>query len=190
MKTEKSVICGKHIRFIRNYLALTQAEFGEKLGEWGIKDKSGSPGKTAEIVASWESGRNQVPNKVLRAIYDNVKYNGKTIQWAYLAGDTDFITQDIDGILTYVQTQLFPALPKQNAKPESQSQWHPMSPDEITELANSHGNKLALILEEELLPLYGYTRGDIFDHARFLRKIDTMLQNEIESFIIDEKNGK
>lgn len=181
MRTEKSVICGKHIKIIRRYLGLTQEEFGRKLGEWGITDKTGNLGKAPEIVASWESGRNQVPNSVLHAIYENVSFKGNKIQWAYLVGESDYITQDIDGILTH----LFNA-----DSPSSKGEFEKLKESEIVEIANSRINKLALLLEESLLPLYNHSKTDFFDYGRFVRKINTVLQNEIESFIIDEEKGK
>lgn len=85
-------IKGLHLKRIRKYCGMTQAEFGEILGAWGITSRVGIPGKDEKIIASWESGRRDIPDKVLRAIKENVLYEGFPIRWEYLIGQDDFIT--------------------------------------------------------------------------------------------------
>lgn len=179
MKTEKSIICGKHIRAIRHYLGLTQEEFGNKLGEWGITDKKKeSFGKAPEIVASWESGRNQVPNNVLRAIQENVLFEGERISWAYLSGESEYITQSVSGILFHLFSP--------TSSEAKSSEYEPVT---VEELAAMPLNKFANILIDDLLPLYGYSRSDVFDGVRFNRYMYDNIRLLIEEYIKKEKSG-
>lgn len=95
MKTEESIVIGARIKVIRQRLGLTQTEFGSMLGNFGITDKAGeSKGKSEAIVASWESGRNKAPAKVLKAIHDNVVIDGCYIRFEYLTGEDDVMLEE------------------------------------------------------------------------------------------------
>lgn len=93
MIEETRKIKGSHLKTIRQYCGMTQTEFGEALGEYGITSRDGSlPGKDEKIIASWESGRRDIPTKVLKAIQKNILYEGYPIRWEYLIGQDEFIT--------------------------------------------------------------------------------------------------
>lgn len=181
MKTEKSIVCGQRIRKIRNYLGLTQEEFGKQLGEWGIYDRSGNRGRSPEIVASWESGRNQVPDSVLSAIRENVNWEGEKINWSFLTGESEYITYSPRGIIE----ETFRTLEDYQ---KNTSNW--VSAD-INELANDPINKLAVSLMDDILPALGYSKWDIVDWSRFTKymqeNIRTLIDNHIIKLDNDEK---
>lgn len=95
MKTDESVAIGKRIKTIRQKLGLTQKEFGALLGDCGITDKAGeNKGKSEEVVASWESGRNKAPIKVLKVIHDNVLIDGCYVRLEYLLGEDNIMLEE------------------------------------------------------------------------------------------------
>lgn len=177
MKTEKSILCGSRIKEIRLYLGLTQEAFGKKLGEWGIHDKSGNPGRSAEIIASWESGRNQVPPSVLRAIMDNVKYEGEKISWAYLNGESRYITLEPNGVIRTAKQII------QNFNtgdfPKTKSNFSLDAPD-----------KWENILYNQLLPYFGYSYKKIKDITRFYYFSQTEIKKIIDEYINKEERGE
>ena len=88
MKTQESIEIGKRIKTVRQKLGLTQKEFGEKLGEWGITDRKGEKrGKEEAVVASWESGRNRPQDRILKAIHDNAVIDGCYVKIEYLLAE-------------------------------------------------------------------------------------------------------
>lgn len=179
MKTERSILCGKRIREIRNYLGLTQEQFGDELGRWGIKDRSGNPGRSADIVASWESGRNQVQTDVIRAIIDNVSYYGLPIQFSYLSGESDYITQSPQAIIKYSSDLL-----------NSNIQWEELSKESLQELLDSPLEVFASKYMEEILPIFGKSSCDFFDSGRFIRMIFEINQKAISKYIDFESKGE
>ena len=180
MKTEKSILCGKRLKHLRTYLGLSQEEFGKKLGEWGVQDRTkSSVGKSAEVVASWESGRNQIQASVIRAIVDNCTYEGEQILFSYLNGESDYITKGINGII-------FSTFNRMQEMDASDTKWQSVT---IEELANDPDNKLSLLIYDEIFPLLNFNKDDVFDKGRLYIQIKNSLINIIEEYIKKEERG-
>lgn len=119
MKTQESIEIGKRIKNVRQKMGLTQKEFGEKLGEWGITDRKGeTKGKSEEIVASWESGRNRPMNKVLKAIHDNAVIDGCYIKLEYLlAEESGMLEEKRHSIREFTTDELLAELKRRTEAP-------------------------------------------------------------------------
>lgn len=119
MKTSESIAIGERIRIVRQRLGLSQKEFGELLGEWGITNRKGNvKGKEEAVVASWESGRNRAPNKVLKAIHDHALIDGCYIKWEYLlAEESGMLEEKRHSIREFTTNELLAELKRRTEAP-------------------------------------------------------------------------
>lgn len=72
----------------------------------------------------------------------------------------------------------------------SREVWKKASVQDLVDMANSPVNKFALILWEELLPIYNINQGDIFDMSRFCNRMYDEIGNLINRYIEEENQGK
>lgn len=100
MDKELMLLQGKRLKEIRKIMGKTQASFADWLNKIGITGNYGEPYKD-RTIASWETGRRALPNTVKKAIAENITLSNGYIQYAYLDGKSDNITQtDFDKINT------------------------------------------------------------------------------------------
>ncbi len=100
MDKELMLLQGKRLKEIRKIMGKTQASFADWLNKLGITGNYGEPYKD-RTIASWETGRRALPNTVKKAIAENITLSNGHIQYAYLDGKSDNITQtDFDKINT------------------------------------------------------------------------------------------
>lgn len=94
MDKELMLLQGKRLKEIRKIMGKTQASFADWLNKIGITGNYGEPYKD-RTIASWETGRRALPNTVKKAIAENITLSNGYIQYAYLDGKSDNITQQI-----------------------------------------------------------------------------------------------
>ncbi len=164
-------IKGLHIKRIRNYCGMTQVEFGEALGEWGITSGDGTTGKDAKIIASWESGRRDAPNKVLKAIQDNVLYENHPIRWEYLIGQDEFIT--IMECVPHSKDEIIAII---NQSTEILRNFNPINP-----IKEEFRRSLVQLLNTRTFSEYNLSQ--IEDQEHFLDFLEAEIKRSIESYI-------
>ena len=173
-------IQGKRLKEIRKILGHTQESFTHWLTEHGLTGNYSEPYK-AKTVAAWESGRRAIPEDVKMALSKHVKIDGHPVQYAYLNGDSDFITRSY-GAIARMSSNILDSF--------SREVWKKASIQDLVDMANSPVNKFALILWEELLPIYNINQGDIFDMSRFCNRMYDEIGNLINRYIEEENQGK
>lgn len=174
---------GKRLKEIRKILGKTQESFSEWLLDHGATGNYGEPYKQ-KTIAAWEAGRRKVPDDIKKIISDTVTINDQKVQYAYLNGDTDFITKSVDSIIKNSKEIL-----NTNNLPDS-AEWTRASSDDIKQMEENPVNRFADILFNKLLPLYGCERTDFFDQIRFNYTMYVEIQKLIEEFRKNEKNGE
>ena len=104
---------GTRLKEIREEnLGLSQSRFGQWLYEHGVKGRWDEPHKIVTI-ASWENGRRNIPNNVLKAIRDNTEYNGFQYRWEYLTGKDDiktiasFSSEELEDMAIELKEEIF-----------------------------------------------------------------------------------
>lgn len=104
---------GARLKEIRNQiLCLSQTQFIQWLYEHGIYGKYDEPLKIVTISA-WENGRRNIPDTVLKTIYNNVTYDGFQLRWDYIIGNDDkktlafFSSEEIDNMSISLKNEVF-----------------------------------------------------------------------------------
>ena len=173
-------IQGSRLKEVRNILGLSRPKFSAWLAE---HNKLGNFHEeySSKTIEAWEQGLRKVPDDIKKLLSDNVDINGYHVQYAYLNGDTDFITQSMEAIVK----KTFEIIDTSN-----KTTWKKASYDEILEMSNHPLNKLDSILYDELFPLYGHTRNEVFDQTRLLNIAFVEFKQIIEEYIKKEKELK
>lgn len=174
---------GKRLKEIRKILGETQESFSEWLAGNGVTGNYGEPYKQ-KTIAAWEAGRRKVPDEIKKIISDTVTINDQKIQYAYLNGDTDFMTKSVDSIIKNSEEIL------NSFESPNSVEWTRASSDDIKEMAENPINRFADILFNHLLPLYGYSRSNFFDQIRFNYTMYIEIKKLIEEFRKNETLGK
>lgn len=171
---------GKRLKEVRRILGETQVSFAQWLNNHGLVGNYEEPYK-AKTIAAWESGRRTIPDKVKMVLSQNVRIDGYPVQYAYLNGDSDYITQSIGAIIKKIFE-----------RPDSSQpvEWTPVTGADIYALANKPLNKFAAVLFDELLPIYNYEKSDFWDIGRFSRAMYEEIGKLIEQYLQQEKQGK
>ena len=83
------IISGKHMKMIRKAMGLTQAGFANWLKNMGIVSNRLGNAYGERTIASWETGRRAVPEKVKKTIVENITVQGCPINYEYLYGNSN-----------------------------------------------------------------------------------------------------
>lgn len=83
------IIIGKHMKKIRKAMGLTQAGFANWLKNMGVVSNRSGKAYGERTIASWETGRRAVPEKVKKTIVENITVQGCPINYEYLYGNSN-----------------------------------------------------------------------------------------------------
>ncbi len=179
---DKKKLQGKRLQEVRKILGKTQESFCEWLTDHGINGNYDEPYKQ-KTVAAWESGRRNVPDEIKKVLSDNVTVDGFPVQFAYLNGDTDFITQSVGAIVKHSMETL-------HSFSKSPSEWKQATASDIQEIANSPLNKFGLVFLNDMLPIYNHSKNDFFDIMRFNKHMYDEIGRLIEEYLQEEQQGR
>ena len=171
---------GRRLKEVRKILGKTQESFTQWLTDHGLTGNYNEPYK-AKTVAAWESGRRAIPDDIKMVLSQNVTVDGYPVQYAYLNGDTDFITQSMGAIVKRTFEILNPPQPVE---------WKMATAEDIHDLANDPRNRFALILLNDLLPIFNHEKNDFWDIMRFNNVMYDEIGKLIEQYLQEERQGK
>lgn len=174
---------GQRLKEIRKILGKTQETFTQWLADHGLFGNYDEPYKS-KTVAAWESGRRVIPEEIKIALSENVAIDGCLVQYAYLNGDTDFITKSVGAIIKKV-------FEKGNSLNQASAcehgEWVAVTVDDIAE---NPLNQFALILFDDLLPIFNHERSEVWDVVRFNKAVFEGVGNLIEQYLQNERQGR
>lgn len=176
---------GKRLKEIRKLLGLSQAKFCDWLSE---HNRFGHFQEVYSVktIQAWEQGIRKVPDHIKKLLADNVTFNDKPVQYAYLNGDTDLITQSTEAIVKHA----FEMMDSFNSPSAEGTSWKRATDSDIQELANAPLNRFAVEFLNNILPIYDHTKNDFFDIIRFNRFMYEEIGKLIEYYIQQELQGK
>ena len=186
MDSKKKKLQGERLKEARKLIGLSQEQFCDWLESVGITGNYGEK-YGAPTVAAWENARRNVPEKVKKAICENLTINGQNVQYAYMNGDTKYITQSPEGVTEAIYTEAREL--QQHVKEEKPADLTKYLCNYLIDAVKKPSNQLGVILRNDILPLYGVDITAVFDEQRFNEHVFNKLQEIIFEYIENEKNG-
>lgn len=179
---DKKKLQGKRLQEVRKILGKTQVSFCDWLTEHGVTGNYDEPYKQ-KTIAAWESGRRNVPDEIKKVLSDNVTVDGYPVQFAYLNGDTDFITQSTGAIVKH-------AFEVTDSILKNTSNWKQATAADIKEMTDAPLNRFGITFLNDMLPIYNHSKNDFFDIMRFNRYMYEEIGRLIEEYLQNEQQGK
>lgn len=174
-------IQGKRLKQIRTkFLKMSRNQFAHWLFDGGLKGNFKEQ-YSKITVASWEAGRRAVPEEVKKFISENVNIDGYKIQYAYLNGDSLYITKSPYVVLetSYLISEAMDEITGGI-----------INFDEVeTDEKQQKIDNIRFIALADLLPIYDLDHTDIFDNGRFGEYMYHGIEGLIYDYIEKEKVG-
>lgn len=186
MDIKKMKLQGERLKEARALLGLSQVQFCDWLSCLGIKGNYGEPYKPP-TVAAWENARRKIPDNVKQAICENLAINGHNVQYAYMNGDSKYMTQAHSEYLAVNHekaNELSERLGLGNIDKMSK-----IKQEILIDSAAEPSDDFSKILLREILPLYGLHKGEIFDKERFCEHVRDELREIIYDYLDSEEDG-
>lgn len=186
MDSKKKKLRGERLKEARKLIGLSQEQFCDWLESVGITGNYGEK-YGAPTVAAWENARRNVPEKVKKAICENLTINGHNVQYAYMNGDSKYMTQAHSERLAVNHekaNELSERLGLGNIDKISKIEQEILI-DSVAEPSDDFSK----ILLREILPLYGLHKGVIFDKERFCEHVRDELREIIYDYLDSEEDG-
>ena len=176
---------GKRLKGVRQIMGLSQAKFCNWLAE---HNKLGNFQEIYSIktIQAWEQGVRKVPDNIKKVLSDNVTIDGQLVQYAYLNGDTDFITQSTGTIIQHSAE----TLKSFNSSNVEQPGWKQATVSDIEKMADVPLNRFGQVFLNDILPIYNYTTNDFFDIVRFNSCMYKKIGLLIEEYLREERHGR
>lgn len=174
-------IQGKRLKLIRTkILKMTRNQFAHWLFDGGLTGNFKEQ-YSKITISSWEAGNRAVPEDVKQFISENVNIGGYKVQYAYLNGDSPYITKSLDDVLetSYLISEAMDEITGGI-----------INFDEVeTDEKQQKIDNIRFIALADLLPIYDLDHTDIFDNGRFGEYMYHGIEDLIYDYIEKEKKG-